>query len=324
MVALGDCETLGQYHHITINELTTIAAAYALQGFMTGPANIGAPSTNLTGLRNAFNSASMVVNPYYGQVPGLLPAGATENQSEINTLADILVSCVNSSDGSGNAASGPCNTLFGYTQNSSGVSPTDTGTAAVNMAQHPGTNVSQLIAQSGSYQPFTPTLTSANDLTIAIRYTGTSINAPVGVAADQSGNVWIASTGSGTNANVTELTVPSVASSTFVSPTITAYASGSTGSSGALAIDLSGNAWTGSSSSNSIIEISSSGTVTPYTIGGVGSISSIAADGSGYVWATGSGNAVNAVASSNGAALSTTGFTGGGASNAQSIAITPH
>jgi hypothetical protein len=59
MALTGLCDSLGASTFVTINELTTVAAAWSLAQFAdsTGT-NIGAPSTNSTGLNNAVNQST--------------------------------------------------------------------------------------------------------------------------------------------------------------------------------------------------------------------------------------------------------------------------
>jgi hypothetical protein len=77
MAAIGPCNTLTSSSFISMNELTTVAAVYALTPFMADVAHVGASGVNPAGLVNAFSSASMLVNWTTGAVPGnLLPASA--------------------------------------------------------------------------------------------------------------------------------------------------------------------------------------------------------------------------------------------------------
>ena len=96
-----------------------------------------------------------------------------------------------------------------------------------------------------------------------------------------------------------------------------------TGGSGPLAVDLSGNLWTSGTATDTLSEVSSAGVISSHTGGGLGATTAIAVDGSGYVWAAGTGTTLTEFDSGTGAAVSSSGFTGGGLSNAKSIAITP-
>ena len=67
----------------------------------------------------------------------------TVEWQKINTMANILVACVNT-NGLDEHAGSKCGTLFTDTQNGAAVRPSDTLQAAVQMALHPTSNVSAL------------------------------------------------------------------------------------------------------------------------------------------------------------------------------------
>jgi Chitobiase/beta-hexosaminidase C-terminal domain len=226
MTALGSCANLGPSISVTVNEATTVASAYALSAFATpdthGGIDVGAPappstsssyscrstgaaSCNYTGLVNAFNAVNNLVNvvsgaalsmtPYYSSnTPADFLNSSTVPQARINTLADILASCVRTSGGAG------CASLL--SQASGGAAPIDTLQMALNIAQHPGNNVGALFnLAGGSPSPFQPMLGAApNDLTLALTFTGAGLGAgpnivsisPINaysMAIDASGNI---------------------------------------------------------------------------------------------------------------------------------------
>src|ERR1700722_10316748 len=123
-----------------------------------------------------------------GTVSGpTLPAGATLPTTEINTLGDILEQCINSGGGARGDGS-PCGNLFALAPNAAGtVYPTDTITAAMNIAQNPGRNVAalnQLRSTNPVFQPALNVNSPPSAWTIAITYTGGGLNAPSSIAAD--------------------------------------------------------------------------------------------------------------------------------------------
>ncbi|MGC2497101.1 MAG: hypothetical protein WA374_05130 [Acidobacteriaceae bacterium] len=312
LAVLGPCGNLPSVSFITINELTTVASVWALAPFMTGPSNIGTSPTNSVGLSNAFASVNKLVNTVDGALSGpALPAGASIPTNELNTLADIIASCINTSGGGQAGDGSACGNLFALAVSSNGTKPTDVVTAALNIAHNPTQNAAALNRLADATGPFQPILAAAPAAwTIAIQYSSTGLTAPTGIAADPSGNLW-----------VTNATGHSV---TLLSPTgavIGTYASGQSGS-GAIAIDLSGNAWVAANTSGSLLEITPSGTTTTYTGGGLSTTNALAVDGSGDVWAVGTGSHLS-VFNSSGSALYPTGYSGGGLSNGQSLAITP-
>jgi streptogramin lyase len=213
---LGACPSnstfLGAIPSIFINEATTVATAYGLAAFAADSTHIGAANTTgaAAGLATAFNSAMQLVNPFYGytytttaEVPGYLAsqglsANGTAPAARLNTIADIIFSCVNS-DGTGTS----CSRLFSNAKNTAGTAPTDTFTAAINIAQHPTTNVSTLFNLILTNAPFQPSLgTTPADFTLAIAYTAPNTSTPTRAALDASGNLWFPNYG---NNSLTEL-----------------------------------------------------------------------------------------------------------------------
>jgi hypothetical protein len=320
MVALGPCNGLTSISHIRINELTTVAAVWALSPFMSGGTNaylnIGSSSSNATGIQLAFNAAEQVVDMQTGSIGGsTLPAGATLPTQELNTLADIVAYCINSGGGSEGDGSN-CGKLFQDAPNGTAY-PTDTITAAMNIAQHPANNVTALFALHSATPPFESELTSApTDWTVAIQYTGGGLNAPTTVAADLSGNIWVANSGSSSISEFNNLGSSLLGSSGL---------STGVGTPTGLAVDLSGNAWISVSSANSVFKVSSAGSLgSAIKNNGLAQPTSVAIDGGGLVWvvnsASSGGNSVS-VFSSSGSAVSGSPFSGGGIASPVSIAI---
>ena len=127
--ALGPCSSLTSSTFIMINEVTTIAAAYALAPFAADLADIGASGSNPTGLVSAFANAGLLANVAAGTAGGAsLPAGVSVPVSEIDTLGDILAACINSSGPS----SSSCTTLFTAT------GANETFGASLAIARNPG------------------------------------------------------------------------------------------------------------------------------------------------------------------------------------------
>lgn len=312
LAALGPCGKLSSTTYITIDELTTVASVWALAPFITGPSNIGTSPNNSRGLTNAFASVDKLVNTQFGTLIGpALPPGATIPSTELNTLADIIASCINSSGGGTAGDGSACGNLFALAPSSTGNAPTDTLTAALNIARNPSRNtiaLNKLATPSAPFQPILAVPPAA--WTLAIQYAPAGLAAPTGLATDQAGNIWI--------------TNKSTHSVTLLDPTgaLTAtYANGQSGN-GALAIDLTGNAWVAGNSSSSLLKITPSGTTTTVTGGGLTTTNALAIDATGDIWAAGTGSNLSAFTSA-GTPLSATGYTGGGLTNAQTLAITP-
>jgi streptogramin lyase len=320
MVGLGTCGGTYLNNFINVNELTTVASVWALAPFMRGIANIGTSSTNAAGLADAFAAINELVTTTNGTVPGpTLPAGATFHQEAINTLGEILLQCVNSSGGVAGDLSN-CGNLFQLAPNAAGtVYPTDTITAAMNIAQSPGRNVAAINSLRMGPAQFTPVLNAnmpPNDWTIAITYTGGGLSAPTSIAADAAGAVWIANSG---NASVTELDSTGTAVS---GPS--GFTAGGFNSPAAIAIDTSGNAWIANAGNNTITELNSSGmSGSVYSNPALKTPVSIAIDGSGNVWVANRGSNSVFAFTSTGAPLTGAPYSGAGTSAPVSVAITP-
>jgi hypothetical protein len=318
MAALGPCGNLSSSTFINVDEVTTVGSIFALAPFMTSKSQVGTSPGNTVGLVNAFATVNELVNIGSGLASGpALPAGATLPVSEINTLADIIEPCVNSAGGTAGDGSS-CGTLFSLTPSSTGVSPTDTIAAELNIAQNPAQNVAALNNLASAHSDFQPILGTAVPAawTIAIRHNGGGTLAqPTGVAADQAGNIWIA--------NLQSSSVTKLAPSGALLSGTAGYATGHSGL-GAIAIDQGGNAWVPSNLSGSILKINAAdGTYNTFSGGGLGISNTIAVDGQGQIWASGNKSNLSAFTGAGIAVSPTAGYTGSGLTNAQSEAITP-
>ncbi len=187
MTALGRCGDLPTTQFITVNELTTVAAAWALTPFLKDAADLGATATNTAGIRNGFLNSRLLVDPGTG-----FDATATANLKvetrKLNTLADALASCVNSDGTSG------CSTLFAAATPPSGTAPANTLAAVLNIVRNPSNKVTDVFNTVGTVPPFGPTLTKApSDWTMSLTVSGGGVSLPTGLALDAEGNVWVAS-----------------------------------------------------------------------------------------------------------------------------------
>jgi len=278
MAAIGPCSSFTSTSFVSINERTTVAAVYALAPFMADYAHIGASGANPIGIVNAFQTANVLADSSTGAVPGpALPSNATAPVAEINTLADILAFCINST-----GADGSCSSLFAATTPTAGSAPTNTIAAMLNIAANPGSNVATLYGMYVGAPPFQLALSAApNDWTIALKFTGGGLNSPAAIAIDASGNAWVANAGGN---SVTEL------SSTGNLLTGAAGYSGSNNLFGAqgIAIDKAGNVWVADTLLSSVVELTVSGGAvqsnTSYTAGGISGPIGIAIDSRNNVW----------------------------------------
>lgn len=292
--ALGSCGSLTQASFISVNEVTTVAAAWALAPFLSAGGVVG--STNSISLQNAFANANKLVNIATGNAVGPgLAAGTTIEAAKLYTLANVLSGCVNSD---GTTA---CNPLF--TAATIGTRPSNTLQAARNVALNPGNNVANIFNAAPAQAPFAPGLPSApNDWTMSITYTGGGLDEPTGIAVDSLGDVWAANFFGNM---VTE-----------ISPTgqLQSFPDSNLKESYSVAIDGSNNVWVTNEESTfsvnaadgSISKFNSNGqlaTGSPFTAGGVYYPYAIAADTDGSVWIADYGDSTATHLAANGASL---------------------
>lgn len=318
MAALGPCGALSSSPAV-VNEVTTIATAWALAPFAANPLktgktsylNIGSSSGNAAGLANGFATVNNLINVATGQAVAVVPGGnALAPYTEIDTLADILNACTATAGGVAGDGS-PCGNLFvdaNPYRNVTGTEytgvPTDTLQAAFEIAQNPdysGTGVSNvdavidggaLFAMASPASPFQPTLTTLPyDYSISLNFTGgggRSSGSSAGYfAIDGSGDLWISNTAASTvtewdNQGAAITPAPGYSTSTLVQP-------------GPLAIDSAGDVWI--CGQNGLTELNFIGSEMPGSpFGGGGLVTTgclnMAIDGIGNIW-TGNPNSVS-------------------------------
>jgi len=184
--ALGRCSDLPTTQFVSINELTTVAAVWALAPFIGSVTNIGASPTNAVGITNGFLNAGLLVDSRSGKLP-VLASNLSVETGKINALANSIASCVNSDGGTG------CSPLFTAATVGSNV-PTNTLAAALNIVRNPGNNVAAVYNAAGAFPPFATTQggVAPNDWTMSLTVTGGGLNAPTAIAIDPLGAVWAA------------------------------------------------------------------------------------------------------------------------------------
>ncbi len=303
--ALGACSNLSSGTTVIVNEVTTIAAAYALSGFMNTPTTLSSSGTPLAvqGITNAFATTQNIASPFTG-VAATTTSGnnGTVPTAEINTLGNILAGCVNT-----NGIGAPCTTLMTAATPASGTPPTNTAQAAIDIAQNPGLNVGTLFGLANSVAPFQPALpTAPNDWSIAITYTGGGMNSGNALAVDGLGNIWVGngqfvSSGSGYSGMGGGVSVFSPTGSPLSSSTGFTAGTGTGDIVDAIAIDSSNNAWIGAyTESNSaasdprVIKLNNAGSLLSpaggYQGGGISTYGAeaLAFDSAGHLWSAGS------------------------------------
>ena len=330
---------------VYVSEVSTIAAAYTLRGFITidntnaasggqifnisAPPNNNAPSGVCSftaptscvaaGLAHGFQNAYNLVDSvsFNGQLPsGQARVTPPTNgfgyvpQAMINTLANILQSCVDSPGGAvasystympGGSGSSRCGDLFYWATPPGGTPPTNTLQVAMNMAQYPANNVINLYDLQPRAVFFTPTLSQVpNDLSLSVfyltetfgAYTGSLTN-PVGLVLDANDDAFVlATSGSGSaNTQTAVLGISTNGAVLFAGPVNTTFLNP-----GSLAVDALDNLWfTNNASTNGALlkaspstGILSIGTYLPNAMG-------VAVDRSNNVWTTAGTGGVSTV-----------------------------
>jgi len=183
-------------HSIMINELTTVAAEWALAQFTDWTGQIiGTSPGNIIGLRNAVllqqtNLVDITTGlpssfwPTATQCTGTVPPSNCAGLERLNALADILAACVDSSGPSSSA----CSTLLGNTDNGG-----TTLQASHTLATNPTLDAKTLYTLAQQGEPFSPVPAQApNAWFIALKYVGNGheFDGPGNMAFDQNGNIW--------------------------------------------------------------------------------------------------------------------------------------
>jgi streptogramin lyase len=305
MAPLGDCSGVSSSTTVVMNEVTTVASAWALAPFLGANASVGATATNAIGLGNAFLTTGNLVDTSKGSAPGaLLPSTAILETAKLNSLANILVGCDQSASGTA------CQTLFSAATEA-GATPGNTLDAALAIVRQPAANVSTLFGLQAN-GPFQPALTSApNDWTLSVTYGNCTsgcggLNLPGSVAIDSTGNVWVANYFGGAASKFSATGVPA-------SPN--GFAATGLEASYGITVDAQDSVWitneNGTSASGtvkgSITHLSSTGqnlSGTGYTGGGIYYPVALAATPGGNIWIADYANSAATLMASNGTALS--------------------
>jgi hypothetical protein len=330
--------------YVYVNEVSTVAAAYVFQPFTTPAAStalasaiyVGTSGTTQAqlGIANAASTAAQLydiqgrggLSTATGEGEGHVANTRTQSgtplrpnagngivpQAVINTLANILADCVDSSGGTATQ----CTTLFNNATETGvlgGTAPTDIARATMNIARYPAGNYSGTVKptafMSNIYPlgngtvPYLPRLTAPpNDFTIGILYpflqvggygaTNSDVEKAESIEVDQQGQIWITAQGG--------LFSPSA---DRWSPLGVANATNNTSASGNylygyVSIDGQNNAWTGNANSaggTDIFFAGSNGSLTATYPQGYSDAYTMVTDinGNAYFWASnaGTGNA---------------------------------
>ncbi|MGW2177968.1 NHL repeat-containing protein [Streptomyces sp. NPDC001732] len=263
---------------VTVNELTTVAATYALAQF-SDQRGITGPSP---GLQNAAATSFNLADPATGKVGGPI-TGDSANSDTLatqNTLANLVSLCATDD--------ARCAKLLQMATPQGGTRPADTVQAVLNLVHNPTLSPDGLEALARSANVFTPALASAPaDWILALRHSAPQVYAPGRIGFDAKGNIWASNNWKpGTRDPSRYVTVQDPTGR----PTLGSPISGGGMKGGAwgLAIDHDGSVWAPSYGGNAMSKYSSSGTpLSPangWTNGGLNKPQGVAVDQRGNVW----------------------------------------
>ena len=169
----------------TVNELTTVAAGYAMAQF-TKNDQLAGPSP---GLQNAAGMVRNLVDAVSGEPSAVLTSSpnVVSSSETFRSVANMLAACI--------AAQAQCATLFTAATIPGGTAPTDTLDAVVDINHDPANNVGTLfaVAQMGP-TPYAPALAAAPDAwTLALLFNGdgATMSGPGNMAVDTHGDIWV-------------------------------------------------------------------------------------------------------------------------------------
>jgi hypothetical protein len=221
---IGTCAGAENSYTI-VNEVTTVGLAFTLSHFFSttlggasgandwfgGPSSGSAPNIQYSQglvMGNNVTIPTIVFNAIgAANQTGTNASGTTYTVEwrKINTIANILLTCVNSSGSTSTTEiRTPCGRLFRYTRVSADLRPSDTLQAAVQMALQPSLQLANLFNLASATSQFTPSLTAVpNDWTIGVSFSTPSLGLAVDTGTqgtldiDASGRIWFPSNAAG-------------------------------------------------------------------------------------------------------------------------------
>lgn len=181
MTGLGSCAALlanASTTVLNVSEVTTVVTAFQLSGFMASSFALSTDgsSSQKMEIASAFSSIRQMADVTTGLARQTTIQGdAIVPTATINTLADVLASCVNSvgsaSDPNGTCAILEQDTTFGS------VMPQNTVDVVLSIASHPAQNTGLLLALAAPEAPFQPSLGAAPaDFSLGLIDPGTLAN----------------------------------------------------------------------------------------------------------------------------------------------------
>jgi hypothetical protein len=266
---------------VTVNELTTVAAGYAMAQF-SDTDGISGPSP---GLENAAATAFNLADPSTGEAGEIVTnsdnGANNDTLATLGTLANLVSRCAP-------ATPRLCARVLDLATPPGGEAPGDTAQAVVNLARNPTLSPAALHTLARGADVYQPALAAPPTAWILVLlYTATDLYASGRIAIDSTGNVWSSTNWEpGTQNPSTSVSVLGpTGDPTFGSPISGA---GMKGGAWGAAIDSQGSVWMGSFGGNAISQYSPTGVpVSPssgWTNGGLDHPQGLAFDQKGNLW----------------------------------------
>jgi hypothetical protein len=180
----------GAADNIVVNELTTVAAAYAMAQFAAGTGIQGPEQA----LRIAVGMADNLVRTNTGAPSPVLQASPNGDETialrSVRALGNLLAACVRQ-------VPNATQTLLALTTPSGGGAPADTFQALVSLARNPANNVAGIYQQAQLADVYTPALQEPPDAwTLAVKVNDSGnddymFGGPANIVFDANGYAWI-------------------------------------------------------------------------------------------------------------------------------------
>jgi DNA-binding beta-propeller fold protein YncE len=183
---------------VVVNEFTTIGSVWTSAQFLKGEELSGKTLGLHIAAGNVPNFVDLETGGLGPVIQDPLNSSQTATLATFTTLADLLAGCIARVKGDA------CNQFFAIATPPGGVAPTDTLTAAENIARNPANQAQKLFALLDAFYPvpagghwrpapFIPYLSFAPGAwTLSLVYAGGGLSAPGGIAIDGEGNLWTA------------------------------------------------------------------------------------------------------------------------------------
>jgi len=186
---------------VTVNELSTVAVAYAFAQFLDGSRIMGPAAS----LQIAAGMARNLVTPATGAASAVIASPPNADQTNawraLGTLGNVLAACTAELPGA-------CASLFAAAPSRGGARPATTLQAIHNIARNPGANVATIFALGHARNAYAPSLDAAQGpdsgdrfqrldaWTLAVKFNDSgSASCPFGgpgnLAFDSAGYAWI-------------------------------------------------------------------------------------------------------------------------------------